>query len=131
MAKSKKVLLVEDDALIVELYQERFSEEDDIELKVARDGKLALKEVDGQYDLILLDILLPEINGFTVLKKLKEKAETRDIPVVVLTNLGSERTDTDKQVALSLGAVDYLVKSFHTPDELVEIVRKRLWPTKN
>jgi len=78
--------------------------------------------------LILLDILLPKINGFDVLKKLKQESSTRDIPVIILTNLGSEQTNNDKELALSLGAVDYLVKSYHTPDELVTLIRRRLFP---
>lgn len=123
--KTKKVLLVEDEPLLIDLYQERFSEED-FNLEIARDGNEALKKADLGADLILLDILLPGINGFEVLRRLKRNLETRDIPVIVLTNLGSEQSDSDKQLAFSLGAVDYLVKSYHTPDEMVEIVHKRL-----
>ncbi|MDO8649804.1 MAG: response regulator [Candidatus Berkelbacteria bacterium] len=123
--KTKKVLLVEDEPLLIDLYQERFSEED-FNLEIARDGNEALKKADLGADLILLDILLPGINGFEVLRRLKRNLDTRDIPVIVLTNLGSEQSDSDKQLAFSLGAVDYLVKSYHTPDEMVEIVNKRL-----
>ena len=123
--KTKKVLLVEDEPLLIDLYQERFSEED-FSLEIARDGNEALKKADLGADLILLDILLPGINGFEVLRRLKRNLDTRDIPVIVLTNLGSEQSDSDKQLAFSLGAVDYLVKSYHTPDEMVEIVNKRL-----
>ena len=123
--KTKKVLLVEDEPLLIDLYQERFSEED-FSLEIARDGNEALKKADLGADLILLDILLPGINGFEVLRRLKRNLDTRDITVIVLTNLGSEQSDSDKQLAFSLGAVDYLVKSYHTPDEMVEIVNKRL-----
>ncbi len=123
--KTKRVLLVEDEPLLIDLYQERFNEED-FDLEIARDGNEALKKADHGVDLILLDILLPGINGFEVLRRLKRNLETRDIPVIVLTNLGSEQSDSDKQLAFSLGAVDYLVKSYHTPDEMVEIINKRL-----
>ena len=123
--KTKRVLLVEDEPLLIDLYQERFNEED-FDLEIARDGNEALKKADHGADLILLDILLPGINGFEVLRRLKRNLETRDIPVIVLTNLGSEQSDSDKQLAFSLGAVDYLVKSYHTPDEMVEIINKRL-----
>lgn len=123
--KEKRVLLVEDEPLLIDLYQERFGEEE-FELEIARDGNEALKKANLGADLILLDILLPGINGFEVLRRLKRNLETRDIPIIVLTNLGSEQSDSDKQLAFSLGAVDYLVKSYHTPDEMVEIVNKRL-----
>ncbi len=123
---SKRVLLVEDEPLLIDLYEERFKEED-FDLITAETGEDALKKAEqGTIDLILLDILLPGINGFEVLRRLKGNIETRDIPVIVLTNLGSEQSDKDKQLALSLGAVDYLVKSYHTPDEMVEIINKRL-----
>ncbi|MEK7202204.1 MAG: response regulator [Patescibacteria group bacterium] len=122
---NKRVLLVEDEPLLIDLYQERFGEEE-FQLEIARDGNEALKKADLGADLILLDILLPGINGFEVLRRLKRNLDTRDIPVIVLTNLGSEQSDSDKQLAFSLGAVDYLVKSYHTPDEMVEIVNKRL-----
>ena len=121
----KRVLLVEDEPLLIDLYQERFGEED-FDLAVAEDGNEALKKADQGADLILLDILLPGINGFEVLRQLKKNLDTRDIPVIVLTNLGSEQSDSDKQLAFSLGAVDYLVKSYHTPDEMVEIINHRL-----
>lgn len=122
----KRILLVEDEPLLIELYRERL-EEEPIELLIAEDGKNALQLAGkGNIDLILLDILLPIINGFEVLRRLKANLKTRNIPVIVLTNLGSEQTDKDKQLALSLGAIDYLVKSYHSPDEIVEIVNKRL-----
>jgi len=123
--KSQRVLLVEDEPLIIDLYRERFNEEG-FELLVAQTGNEALKLAKKSIDLILLDILLPGMNGFDVLRELKRDLETRDIPVIVLTNLGSEHSDHDKKLALSLGAIDYLVKSYHTPDEMVEIINKRL-----
>lgn len=121
----KRVLLVEDEPLLIDLYQERFGEEE-FALEIAQDGDEAIKKAGKGADLILLDILLPGINGFEVLRRLKKNLDTRDIPVIVLTNLGSEKSDSDKQLAFSLGAVDYLVKSYHTPDEMVEIINKRL-----
>ncbi|MEX1051900.1 MAG: response regulator [Patescibacteria group bacterium] len=122
----KRILLVEDEPLLVGLYKEAFLDEPLI-LEVAETGQEALEQVGkNRPDLILLDILLPGMNGFEVLRKLKASAKTRDIPVIVLTNLGSEETDKDRQLALSLGAVDYLVKSYHTPDEMIKIVSKRL-----
>lgn len=122
---ANKVLLIEDEPLIVELYQEAF-EQEEFTLEIAANGQEGLKKAEGIPDLILLDILLPGINGFEVLKELKKNSRTHDIPVIVLTNLGSEQSDSDKHLALSLGAIEYLVKSYHTPDEITEIVKKRL-----
>ena len=123
----KKLLLVEDEPLLVRLYKETFEEQPYI-FKVAETGNDALRQVKNDPpDLILLDILLPGMNGFEVLRKLKASTKMRNIPVIVLTNLGSEETDKDKQLALSLGAVDYLIKSYHTPEEMLKIVKKRLF----
>lgn len=127
MKAKKTVLLIEDEPLLLDLYQESFSDQG-FELTIAKDGHDGLKQAGRQPDLILLDILLPGLNGFELLRRLKASPKTRDIPVVVLTNLGSEKTDKDKQLALSLGAVDYLVKSYHTPDEIVEVINARLAP---
>jgi len=123
--KQKKVLLIEDEPLLIDLYTEAF-EEEDFALMVAENGTEGLKKAADLPNLILLDILLPGLNGFEVLRRLKSNARTKDIPVIVLTNLGSEQTDKDKRLALSLGAVDYLVKSFHNPEEMAEIINKRL-----
>jgi len=127
MADKRKILLVEDEPLLIDLYKERFGEES-FDCWVATDGKEALRLALKKPNLILLDILLPGLNGFEILRKLKANLETRDIPVIVLTNLGSEQSDHDRKLAMTLGAIDYLVKSYHTPDELVEIIQKRLEP---
>lgn len=119
----KKILLVEDEPLLIDLYKEAFKG-GEFELTVATSGTEGLRAAKKIPDLILLDILLPEMNGFEVLRSLKANNKTKSIPVIVLTNLGSEETDKDKQLAISLGAVDYLVKSYHTPDELVAVVQK-------
>lgn len=122
----KKLLLVEDEPLLISLYKEAFANEP-YWLTVAENGNDALAQISGNRpDLILLDILLPGINGFEVLRKIKSSGKTKDIPVIVLTNLGSEETDKDRQLALSLGAIDYLVKSYHTPEDMIRIVRNRL-----
>lgn len=113
----RKILLIEDDRDIAELYEEVLSQE--YEVVVAYDGKRGFQEAQTGPDLILLDILLPEINGFELLKSLKTDAVTKNIPVVVLTNLGSKNVDDDKKLAMLLGAEDYWVKAYHKPDEIV------------
>jgi len=125
-SSKKKILLVEDEPLLIDLYSEYFDDSEDFTLNVAVNGKEGLEKAQDGADLILLDILLPEINGFEVLRKLKQNNSTKEIPVIVFTNLGSEESDKDKQLALSLGAEDYLVKSYHTPDELGDIIKEKL-----
>ncbi len=123
--KKKKVLMIEDEPLLIDMYSEAF-EKEDFTLEIAEDGNEGIRKAANTPDLILLDILLPGLNGFEVLKRLKDNSRTKDIPVIVLTNLGSEQADKDKRLALSLGAIDYLVKSYHTPEEMAKIIKDRL-----
>ena len=94
----------------------------------ALDGEIGLRLAnppDGgkKPDLILLDLILPKIHGFEVLKKLKETEETKSIPIIVLTNL-EEIEDVDK--ALELGAKTYLVKASYSLEEVVRKIKKSL-----
>ncbi len=116
------ILLVEDDQILSEMYKEKL-ELEGYKVLLAEDGKAALKKAKKQPDLILLDIMMPEMNGFEVLKALKQDMETKNLPVIVLTNLGSESADKDKDLAMSMGAQSYLVKSYHTPDEVIKKVK--------
>ena len=90
------------------------------DVEIAYDGQEGLQQARKRPDLILLDILLPSMNGFELLKQLKKDKATADIPVIVLTNLGSKHVDDDKKLALLLGAEDYLVKTYHQPQEILE-----------
>ncbi len=73
--------------------------------------------------MLLLDLILPGIDGFEVLSKIKEEPATASIPVVILSNLG-QREDVER--GLKLGAVDYLVKAHFTPNEIIEKVKANL-----
>ena len=116
------ILVIEDDTLLASMYQERLGEEG-YEVTLAADGEEALEKVKGGPDLVLLDIQLPKLNGFEVLKRLKEDKLTRHIPVIILTNLGGKDTNEDRNLALALGAADYLVKSFQLPDNVVDKIK--------
>ncbi len=104
----KKIIVVEDEqilqkALSIELLGAGF------EVMSAFDGAAGLALVQKQIpDLVLLDLTMPKMNGFDVLKELKAKKETKSIPVIILSNLGQ---DQDKEKAMSLGATDYYIKS--------------------
>jgi len=119
----KKILFIEDESALQKTFGEILSKEG-YEMISALDGETGLKLVKTKKpDLILLDLVLPRLNGFEVLKKLKENRETKDIPVIVLTNL--ERIeDVDK--AIELGATTYLVKVQYTLEEVVEKIKKAL-----
>lgn len=121
MADGKtKVLLIEDDKMIIDMYTLKFSQEG-YDIVQAENGKDGLDLAKAQLpDIILLDIILPQMDGFTVLKELKAEANTKDIPVVLLTNLGQ---DGDVKKGLELGANDYLIKANYTPSQVVDKVK--------
>ncbi|MBU1110331.1 response regulator [Patescibacteria group bacterium] len=117
----KSILIVEDDLFIKELY-ERQLEKAGFFVESAEDGPQGLiKASERQWALILLDIMLPEINGLDVLRTLKTKPETKDIPVILLTNLGQ---DSLIKEAFEIGVEAYLIKSAYTPKQIVEEVKE-------
>ncbi len=117
----KKVLLVEDDKMISSMYETKLRQDDYI-IFIAEDGAKGL-EVAAQEkpDLILLDVILPKLDGFTVLQELKNNEATKNIPVVMLTNLG---TSEDKEKGKQMGASNYLVKASLTPAQITEEIKK-------
>lgn len=116
-----KILLVEDDSFLAGMYQAKLSLEGFV-VEMAADGEQGLKIAKEENpDLILLDIILPKLSGFEVLKKIKKDEKTRNIPVILLTNLG-QRDDVLK--GLALGAKDYLIKAHFMPSEVVEKIKK-------
>lgn len=116
---TKKILLIEDDYFINQLYM-RILKQAGYEMVLASDGAEGIKLVDNSYDLILLDIMLPKMNGINVLKKLKENSNTKKIPVILLTNLGQESVI---KAAFTIGAQGYLIKMSMTPYEMVEKIK--------
>jgi DNA-binding response OmpR family regulator len=124
MPKEKiKILLVEDDSFLLGMYATKF-ELDGFKVIMAEDGekaiRVALKELP---DIILLDILLPGISGFEVLKRLKADPAAAKIPIILLTNL-SQRDEIEK--GIKMGAEDYLIKAHFMPSEVVEKIKKVL-----
>ncbi len=117
----KSILIIEDDLFIKELYQRQLSKAG-FEVDTAEDGTRGLvKASEKSWSLILLDIMLPEINGLDVLRTLKSKPETKNIPVILLTNLGQ---DSLIKEAFDIGAEAYLIKSAYTPKQVVEEVKE-------
>jgi DNA-binding response OmpR family regulator len=124
MADNKiKILLVEDEEMLANMYEVKFKNEG-FDLIKALDGAQGLEMAKStQPNFILLDIIMPKIDGFSVLKSLKEEESTKDIPVMMLTNLGQ---DEDIERGRQMGAVGYLVKANITPAEVVEAVKVEL-----
>lgn len=121
--KPVKVLIVDDDAFLSGIYATKLELEGFL-VVTARDGEEGLKAAMREKpDLILLDVLMPKLDGFEVLKRLKADAETKPIPVIMLTNLG-QKEDIEK--GLQDGAVDYLIKAHFVPAEAVEKIKKVL-----
>ncbi len=119
----KPLLIVEDDPIMARLYEKIFSFED-YEVIMAKDGEEGLvKAREEKPLLILLDIMMPKMNGLEVLERLKADPETKKIPVVVLTNLASEK---DAETALSKGAVKYIIKGEHDPKAVADMVKEIL-----
>jgi DNA-binding response OmpR family regulator len=118
-----KVLIVEDDPLISRMYQKIFTFEK-FEVDVAANGEEALSKVgDFNPTLILLDVMMPKMNGLQVLEQLKLMDATKNIPVVMLTNLSGQQ---DAETAIAKGAVKYIIKSEYEPKEVVEMVKEVL-----
>lgn len=119
----KKVLVIEDDPAIQAMYKGKF-EADGYEVFTAGTGADGL-EIAKKEDLgiIMLDIILPQMDGFMVLEGLKSDAKTKNIPVIMLTNLG---TDEDKAKGQKMGAVDYIVKANLTPAEVSEKIKSHI-----
>lgn len=116
-----KIILVEDDPFLASMYVSKL-ETANYEIMSEEDGKKGYELIAKEKpDLVLLDILLPGMDGFEVLKKLKDNEELKNIPVILLTNLG-QKNDVEK--GLDLGADDYLIKAHFTPSEVIEKIKK-------
>jgi DNA-binding response OmpR family regulator len=119
----KKILVVEDDDFLMKVYT----------VKLANAGYQMIKAMDGEEaltlvkehkpDLVLLDLIIPKKTGFTVLEEMKNDPETKNIPVIILSNLGQ---DEDVKKGIQLGAVDYVVKADIPIEEVMNKINKQL-----
>ena len=114
------ILIVEDDKFLRELIARKLTKEG-FKIEEAIDGEDGLEKAQKlKPDLILLDLILPGMNGFEVLSQIKNDPQLAQIPVVILSNLG-QKDEVEK--GLKLGAVDFLVKAHFTPQEIVEKIK--------
>lgn len=126
MAKNKKkIMIVEDDYFVMDIYNLKLTQEG-FEVIGAKDGTEALKKLREENftpDLILLDILMPYIDGLEVLAEIKKYERLKKVPVVLLSNL-SQRADIE--AGLKLGAKGYIIKSHFTPSEVLKEIKSFL-----
>ena len=122
-SQQKTILIVEDDRFLSSMYAEKLTLEGFL-VCAALDGQDGVNQaIANPPDLILLDVLLPLLDGFSVLKRIRNTAATAHIPVVMLTNLSQPE---QVKRALELGANDYLVKAHFVPSEVVAKVHQQL-----
>ena len=121
--KKRKIVLIEDDVILSKVINEEL-EESDFDIHRAFTGSKGLDMIKSEMpDLVLLDLVLPEMSGFDVLAEAKKDPKTKNVPVIILTMLGS---DDDIKKGISLGAQDYIVKSQHAVGEIIEKVKSFL-----
>ncbi len=117
------ILIVEDDPLMSRMYEKIFTFEK-YDVQMAHDGEEGLLRAQQiNPTLIMLDVMMPKMNGLQVLERLKADPKTKSIPIVMLTNLAGQQ---DAETALSKGAVKYLIKSEHEPKEVTDMVKEIL-----
>lgn len=119
----KKILLIEDDPFLIDIYTTKL-EQSGFRVEIARDGLKGLEVLKKDSpQLVLLDIVLPQMDGWEVLRKIKQDDKFKDLPVIVLSNLGQKQ---EVKKGLDLGAVKYLIKAHYTPAQVVEEIKQTL-----
>lgn len=124
--EQKTILVIEDDKFLRELISQKLIKEG-FKLLEAMDGEEGVKKIQQEKpDLILLDLILPGLDGFEVLSQAKQDPALSEIPVIILSNLGQKE---DIERGLKMGAVDYLIKAHFTPGEIIEKIKQALMKT--
>ncbi len=120
--KQKKILIIEDDKIIIRII-EHFLKNEDYSVSVTQDGEEGLRKItEDKPDLILLDIMIPGMNGIELLEELKKDLQLSQIPIIIISSLSQ---DEDVLKGLEKGAVDYVPKPF-SPQILIAKVKKYL-----
>jgi two-component system response regulator MprA len=120
MSTKVKIAIIEDDMAIVQMYRMKF-ESEGYDVQTAADGLAGLELIESfEPDAVLLDLMMPNMNGMEMLSKLRSGAGGRDVKVIVLTNMGDTETATK---VYKMAADDYIVKAEMTPLQVTERVR--------
>lgn len=123
----KNILLIEDDPFLVDIYTTKFKGSG-FNIEVATDGERGLRKLsEKNFDLLLLDIVLPQIDGWEILEKIKDLSPNikhlEYLKIVILSNLG-QKEEVEK--GMEMGATKYLIKAHYTPSEVVEEIKRLL-----
>ena len=122
-SSKKKILLVEDDPFLIDIYSTKLKDAG-FEVLVSDEGEEAIGKIKEESpDLVLLDIVLPEIDGWEILRRIKSDEKFKNLKVIILSNLGQKE---EVKKGMELGAVNYLIKAQYTPSQVVEEVKKAL-----
>ena len=122
-SNNTKILIVDDDPFILDMYVIKFKEQG-FEIETATDGKMALEKIQTHNpDILLLDVVMPKMDGFDVIKKIQENRIPRTFKILFLTNFGQKE---DVERGMQLGADGYIIKAHFTPSEVVEKVKEVL-----
>ncbi len=128
MSQHPLLLLIEDDSFILQIYKTKLAKES-FQVLVAKDGKEAMTILKNQTpSLVLLDLIMPNMDGFEVLQSMKQDDRLKHIPVIVLSNLSQE---SDKKRVMDLGAKAFLVKSDTTLASIVDLINEFTKPTQH
>ncbi len=119
---ASKILIVEDDKDLMEIMTKKLSDEGFLIIN-AETGQEALDKLKEKPDLVLLDILLPDIDGLSILNEIATNNETKNIPVIILSNLADHGSF---EQASAIGKYDYLVKAKTDLNDIVKKIRKKL-----
>jgi len=121
--ENKIILIVEDDLFILNMYVTKLKSAG-FTVESAEDGTSAIQMAKkNRPDIILLDVIMPIMDGFETLSQIKKEEKLKDIPIILLTNL-SQKPNIEK--GLKMGAVDYIIKAHFTPSEVVDKIKKVL-----
>lgn len=120
MAGKYKILIIDDDEFLVDMYSIKFREQG-FEVEIAFSGNEAIEKIKNGLspDMILVDLVMPNMDGFEFLREIKNKGIARNSKLIILTNLGQE---DDIKKGLALGADDYVIKAHFTPSEVIKKV---------